>query len=69
METLELKVIFKGSITKEYKFKTLEQRWFSAKGGNINKIIKGSVVADKDDVYIERDYMIKLTCNQGRSDS
>ena len=60
MEHIELKGIEKGSTTKEYKFKTIEQQWFSEKGSNINNTSKGSGVADKYDVYIERGSLIKL---------
>ena len=69
MEHLELKGIGKGSTTKEFKFKTLEQRWFSENWSKIKNTRKGSGVADKYDVYIERDSLIKLKRKQGSSES
>ena len=67
MEHIEFKGIEKWSTTKEYRFKTLEKRWFLAKGSKIKKTSKGSGVAYKDDVDIEHDSLIKLKCKHGRS--
>ena len=64
MEHLDLNNIDKGSVTKYYKVKSLEQRWFSAK----DKSNKKAVTDEKSDgdIYIDRDSLICTSCKKGR---
>ena len=64
MDRLDLNYIDMVSVTKDYKVKSLDQRWFSAKE-NSKKV---SVVDEKSDGdnYIERDSLIQMSCKQGR---
>ena len=63
MKHLDLNNIYKGYVTKDYKVKSLEQRWFSAKENSKKK----SVTDEKSDsdIYIEGDWLIQIICKQG----
>ena len=64
MKHLDLNSIDKGSVTKDYKVKSLYHRWFSAK--ELSK--KNSVIDENSDsdIYIERDSLIHMICKQWR---
>ena len=67
MENLELNGIDKGSLTKYYQVKSLDQRCFSEKP-NSNKNLYADENSDGD-VYIESDSLIQMDCNQGVNES
>ena len=67
MEHLELKRIDRGSTTKDYKVKSLEQQWFSAKEKKVKK--SDEMEGDGKDVHIERDSLVQINCKQGKTES
>ena len=68
MEHLELKGVEKGSITNEYKVKSLNQRWFSTEESKPEKSHKRDETKSEGGVYIERYSLIQLNCNLGRTE-
>ena len=67
MELMHLGKIEKGSLLPDGKFKSLNGRWFGTKkkrgkSGDGNEATEGS-----DDKYIERDSLIKMKCERGKS--
>lgn len=67
IEHLELSGIEKGSITKDYKVKSLEQRWFSAKGKAAKKSDTDAKI--EDGIYIERDTLVQMNCKPRKHES
>ena len=62
-DKLDLNNMNKGSVTKDYKIKSSEQRWFSAKKHS-NK--NSSTYENSDsDIYIGRDSLIQMSCKKG----